>query len=174
MSKYVLKEFEIDPAKTTFLRISCRPSGVFSWILNMVGITPKSSLIVNRHCLDYRSSSLSGFTSVSAPLNQINTVQCGLKKNFWNLVFAGVCFFLGTLGVLVAGPVALLFLIVSIWLGISYFLKKNFYIGFRAGGDPLYFVQFYASLIEGIKVDQEKVEQASSLIRSAILQNKQQ
>lgn len=173
MSKNVLLEFEIDPSKSTFLKIASRPSGLLHWLLTMLHIAPKTTLIANRQCLDYRDASLFGFSSLSAPLNQVTAVTCGVKKSFWLFLSTIICFILGTLGAFALGPIAIVFLIIACILGFLYYTGKNFCIGFMNGGDTQYLIRFHSSIIEGVKIDQEKVEQACALMRSAILQHQQ-
>ncbi len=169
MSRNVLTEFKIDPQNPTFLRISCRPSGVVAWILSLLRLVSITTMIASRQCLDYRSSSLKGFTSLTVPLNKVTGVQCGIYKPIRLLITAGV-FFLSSFYMMFDSPaVGFILVLASIVLVVMYFLNKTFFIGFMNGGDTVYAIQFHPSVIENIPVDQKKVEEAASLIRSAVL-----
>ncbi len=169
MAKYVLTEFKMDAEAETFLSISCRPAGILNWFLSKLGIVATSSLKANSECLDYRDTGLKGFAAVTAPYPCVTSVVCGMKKPFWQLAFALVSLFLGTIGFLFLGPLAILFLILAPVFGLLYFINKNFYIGFMNGGDTTYYVQFHSSIIESVTVDSQKVEEACALVRKAVL-----
>ncbi len=169
MSKNVLTEFKIDPHNPTFLKISCRPAGVLAWILSLLKLVATTTMIASRQCLDYRSASLKGFTSLSVPLNKVTGVQFGIYKPIKLLIAAGVLFLSSLYMMFDSAVVGVIMLLVAIGLVVKYFLNKTFFIGFMNGGDTLYSIQFYSSVIENIAVDQKKVEEAASLIRSAIL-----
>ncbi len=169
MSKNVLTEFKLDPQNPTFLRISCRPSGLVAWILSLLKLVSTTKMVASRQCLDYRSSSLQGFTSLSVPLNKVTGVQCGIHKPIGLLITAGVLFIYSIYMMFDSAAMGAIILLVSIIFAIWYFLNKNFFIGFMNGGDKIYTIQFHASVIENIPVDQKKVEEAAALIRSAVL-----
>ncbi len=169
MAKYVLTEFRMNSEAETFLSIKSRPAGLLNWILSHLGIVATDSFTASRECLDFKSTSLKGFSSVSAPLPCVTSVVSGMKKPFWMLVATIICLFLGTFGAVALGPGAIFFLILAVVFGILYYINKNFYIGFMNGGDTLYYVQFHSSVIEGVTVDNAKVQEACALVREAIL-----
>ncbi len=171
MAKNVLTGFKIDANAETFVHITCRPSGLLNWLLNLIGIVGTSSLTANRECLDFKTTSLKGFESVTAPLPCVTTVTCGLRKPLNHLISAIVCFLLGTIGAAAISKYLMLFLLLAIVYGVLYYLGKSFFIGFMNGGDRVYGVEFHASVIEGIKVDNDKVNETCALIRQEIIKS---
>lgn len=179
-SVLVLRRFQIDEtgASGAHVFIEAREAGLISFILTLIGLDPNSSLKVTRGSISFRTSSVFGSSQVSTPLPNLGAFVGGYKKPFLALVFSTITlifgfFFLGMgygdFGLILALAVWF-FSLVSL---VYYFLNKVMFIGFETSGGGTYGFAFKASVIEGVGIDINRVEQTidyvNSLISSAAL-----
>ncbi len=175
MSKNVLTEFKLNEEEENFLSITCRPAGLLSWLLSKLGIVSTCSLKANSECLDFSGGALTGFDTTSVPLTKVSAIVYGLQKPIKMLVLA-ILSLIASGYILTnggSGWLSLVFVILAAYFGWKYYTGKNFYIGFMNGGDKLRAVFFHPSVIEGIKVDDEKVKEVCTVLRRTVLKSQQ-
>jgi hypothetical protein len=176
----VLRRFQIDEtgASGAHVLIEAREAGLISFILTLIGLDPNSSLKVTRGSISFRTSSVFGSSQVSTPLPNLGAFVGGYKKPFFALVFSAITLFFGFSFLGIVGGDFGLILTLTLWVSslvslIYYLLNKVMFIGFETSGGGTYGFAFRASVIEGVGIDINRVEQTidyvNSLISSAAL-----
>lgn len=189
---FVLKKFAVDESAETKIDIQGRKGGPIEWLLNVMKLGATSSLICTDEYVEFKQTSLKGFTSVRVPTSAVTAVICKLNKPISCFFFAAFFFILGIIGLFPSviipliqnqasnvNPAAIQDLsplvtslpafIISIIMFVSYFLGKTFFIGFENGGDKQYGIFFRPSVIEGVSVDSNKAEEAAKIINKQVL-----
>ena len=183
----VLKKLSINEADETPVDIQGREGGLFSFILNIIGLGATTSLSCTKDYVEFKAVSLKGFDSIRVPTTAVTGVTFGLKKPIglfiMSAIFAvlGVLSFFSSVVLRMASEIdiaqvpkggqmslAVVLLVLAVIMFVSYFLTKFFYIGFENGGDKQYMIAFKASVIEGVTVNTEKVEQAAMMINKLV------
>ena len=174
----VLRRFQIDEtgASGAHVLIEAREAGLINFILTLIGLDPNSSLKVTRGSISFRTSSVFGSSQVSTPLPNIGAFVGGYKKPFLALVLSAITlisgfFFFLLIGVFY-GDLGLIFTltmwVISLVSLIYYLLNKVMFIGFETSGGGTYGFAFKASVIEGVGVDINRVEQTIDFVNSLI------
>jgi len=175
----VVKEFKIDKEADNFLKIVGRQSGVISWLLSIVGISPITELQCNRREVIFRAASLrKGNVTVGIPNTAVTTVAAGYIKPFKALVVA-ICGFFFALFMLSKGTIdrnddvysiAFTGLIVGIVSIISYLIGKKTIFAIYAGGDkPVASLEIKNSVTEGIQITEGDIDAAAVLLRNTVI-----
>lgn len=176
----VLRRFQIDETGATgaHVLIEAREAGLISFILTLIGLDPNSSLKVTRGSISFRTSSVFGSSQVSTPLPNLGAFVGGYKKPFFALVLSAITLFFGFFFFgMFYGDFGLI-LTLTLWACslvslVYYLLNKVMFIGFETSGGGTYGFAFKASVIEGVGIDINRVEQTidyvNSLISSAAL-----
>ncbi len=82
----VLSKFEFDPhASQTVAELRGRPAGIIGFVLNLLGLSQQSFLVITREEVQFRFTSLSGVTYILCPLDTITSAYCGVSKPMWAL-----------------------------------------------------------------------------------------
>jgi len=162
----VLEEFTLDKSGSSkiILNVSCRNPGIMSWMANRMGLDPNSSVEVTKGSISFRSTSGSGFESVSSPLNSVAAFVGGFKKPIGYLYASSFFFCLciisifyqtfgsknlydGTLEfaliypgeMVIIASISAIFCLICL---ISYFVSKSMYIGFETSGGEKHILFF--------------------------------
>ena len=170
----VLKQFQIDHTGVSGanLYVKARNSGLFAFLLNLIGLDPTATVKVDTGSIEFRNSSLKGMTSVTTGLTSIAAFVGGYDKPIGWLV-TGFLAFLGLsvaafsgdepmMGLFVAGLIVFLIFVAI------YAFQKVMYIGFETSGGATYMIAFKRSVIEGVAIDIARIEEAITLVNSLI------
>jgi len=170
MSALVLKKFDVNPEAEAFVDIEGRQGGLLSFLLNLAGIDSTVTLRCTATKIEYKAASWKGFSNVTIPLQSVSAIVTGLKKPI-ELLIAAVAIFIASISAASQAGIAALGvgLVISVILVGLYILKKEMALGVMNGGDTVYGLSFKRSVIEGVTVDNEKVNQAVDLINAAVL-----
>lgn len=191
----VLKKLSVNETEETPVDIQGREGGLFSFILNVIGLGATTSLACTKEYVEFRATSLKGFDSIRVPTSAVTGVTFGLKKPVGLFIMSAIFAVLGVVSffssvvlnaILDQGttegvqsslanaqiPLAIGLVVIAVIMFVSYFLTKFFYIGFENGGDKQYIIAFKASVIEGVAVNTEKVEQAAMMINKLVQEAK--
>ena len=170
----VLKQFQIDHTGVSGanLYVKARNSGLFAFILNLIGLDPTATVKVDTGSIEFRNSSLKGMTSVTTGLTSIAAFIGGYDKPIGWLI-TGFLAFLGLSITAFSGEEPMIGLFVT---GIIVFLicvaiytfQKVMYIGFETSGGATYMIAFKRSVIEGVAIDIARIEEAITLVNSLI------
>lgn len=177
----VLTRFHIneDPSAGPALEIAGRVSGIISWILTLLQLSPEVEFVVTDAEVIRRSASLSGIQHVYVPLGKVTASVCGYQRSILAFGFA-VLFSLGFVLNLLSGFVesnrsevgsdmglAFGFLVLAGIAALVYFLSKRIAISLESMHS--HGVVFKQSVIGNVSVDLPQALRAVSLINSRIL-----
>ncbi len=167
-----LTSFSVDPVGTPFLHITCRPCGLFSWLLAKLKLVNNSTLSISRECLDFQSTSYKSFGSLTVPMEDVTSVSYGAKKPYAYTVASVFCIVLA-LGLASVAPIAVPFLLLlAAYTGLCCYTRQYFYILLERGNDDMFCICLHPSLIERVSVELNEVAAACALIRKAMLLSK--
>ena len=155
-----------------------RREGLISFLLTLVGISPTTTLVVNKKELTCTTSGILGTGIRSISMDRIAQVVSGSKvafefilcsiitgvtglgflfQAFWNAEFLAI------VGVIIT---TIVFIAISLLL---FYLNKRFYVGvFGQGGWPILLV-FKPNVIEGVELNLEKAIELSQVIQSLVV-----
>jgi len=174
----VIKQWHYSTAPDAFGRhveILGRQSGVFSWLLALLGVVPTVRIVVTGKEYIMEKTSLLGRKYIYIPLAKISSTYHGYTLPLEPLVFfvavAPWMFKYGrdwkispifSIGIVfVAGVVA----IIWVWL------KKKMTLGVFEMGGRAHGIEFNRSLIEGVSMDKDAAE-ATGIIISGLIRSK--
>lgn len=171
----VLRKFDIKktPKSETddIINISGRASGLWSWLLTVVGIEAETTIKVTGREITFKSTSLFGQQHAIVALTSISSVHCGYLKPISFLIVAGVCALLGLSAWISGGGfssfIAGLF-VGTIFAVLYWLLKKVEILVHTRGSLPLGLV-FKRSVIENVPVDIERAKIAIGIINNLII-----
>jgi hypothetical protein len=178
--KLVLKRFTLGQTtpEGAFLAFQGRAPGLISFLLNLAGLDPTTTMLCFLDRLELSQSGLFGRTSVVIPLKKVTAVQGGYSKPLYALVaalFAGLYGLSMMMVAVVSGgdtpPLVfgmLAFLVAAIFLAV-YVLSRKMTLHVQNGGDRTYGVTFGQGVIEGVAVDAARVQQAVEMLQRAVL-----
>ena len=171
----VLKKFQIDHSGMTgmYVHIETRQPGFNAFLLNLMGLDPTESVTITRGAISMRTSSIKGMNQVTSALTSVGAFLGGYRKPVEYLFAAIFIFFLGLIIDVVTELewsfiptiIATIFALVQI---LFYVFNKVMYIGFETAGGETYTIFFKKSLIEGVPVDINRVEEAIQLVNDLI------
>jgi hypothetical protein len=170
----VLKEFTLKENEDEFLKIVGRGSGLWSWILSLMGIEPVTSLSCNKESIKFEEAAIKyGKRTLNIPLIAVTGVSTGISKPF-GLLLIGIIFILG--GIIASfnrmGIAAFIIgVIAGVILLFLYSLKKAMTFAVYNGGDrPIATIRMKKSIIEGQSVDEFKYASAAKALNNAVLE----
>lgn len=144
-----------------YVNISGRASGLVSWLLNRLGISPTVSLIVRDDRIIFQKGSLrEGSVNFITPLANACSTLYAFKKPLVEAVWLGVV--LGALTFFSFG-------IIGIAIAILYYmLNKTLTVGFTDVGGRLHEVPFKRSVIEGQVIDEAEAARVCEIIQRLV------
>ena len=179
---WVLKKFQIDYTGESgaYLYIEARQPGLMAFILNLMGLDPNASTKVTRGAISMRQSSMRGMDQVSTALASVGAFIGGYSKPIGYLVAAAI-FVIAGIGMTVtsysladgygeSGSSAMLWvgLFMALVMVVLYAIKKQLYIGFETSGGAEHYIVFKRSVIEGVSIDIDRIEEALMLVNGLI------
>ena len=183
MSALVLKKFNVDPnaEATEHIEIQGRQAGITAFILSLMGIDPTTTLLCNTQRIEVTEASFFGKTSITIPLTAVTGIQGGYTKSKFLLFATIISLFLALSSLFTpsdpysessgSGLMGFgLFLVFAIVFFIFYALKKQMSVGVQNGGDSISGLAFSRSVIEGVDVDINKVNETVDLMTKVVLQ----
>lgn len=146
-----------------FVHIHGRESGLISFFLALLGISPTTTLVVDAKSIRLEQGSLSGFDRSVTPISQVTTVSFGYVKPWKQAIvitaiLGMLLVFMPIFGQLIAALVGFAY----------YYLKKELFIKYFAPGIKET-VEFKRSLIEGQNIDERAGERIVSIIEMLVL-----
>lgn len=167
----VIKSWSIQSQPTEgqpHVRVVARESGVWSFILSLVGIDATTTMEVSSTRIEFEHGSLSGFTRRMTPFDHVSSTFYGRHKP-WKTALGIIvgCFVIGTLLQSVMGLLAfmLLGLVVA---GIYYFLNRELTFGFIEDSGFAGVITFKRSVIEGQEINEEQLRKMITVIEHQI------
>jgi hypothetical protein len=141
---------------------------LISFFFTLVGLDPNSSLKVTRGSISFRNSSVFGSSQISAPLPNISAFLGGYKKPFFALVFAVLFGISGLVSLIESIEIFIVMIVLSGICLLYYYLAKTMFIGFETNGGGTHGFAFRASIIEGVGVNIQRVEDTIAYVNSLI------
>ena len=173
MGALVLKKFDVNHEATDHdncLHVIGRQEGILAFFLSLMKIDPTTEIKCNDHRVEVTQASFFGRQTVNIPIVAMTAVIGGYQKPkalFFTII---AVLFIGVSSAFEAGFYAFLgAAVVALIMGIFYFLKKEMSLYVQNGGDVLWGLAFKRSVIEGVTVDIEKVNESVSLINKKVL-----
>lgn len=172
----VLRKFSVNesPQDGVLVEIVGRASGLMAWLLTVLGFDAETCLTVTGDDFSFKSSSLSGQITQTAPLPNISSTHCGYSKPISYLI-VGSIFIIGGLISSMGGYGNSGALIVGLIIGgaflLFYWLSKKMTMSFETSGGMIMGLSFKRSVIEHMAVDIEKARQAIDLINKSVIQS---
>jgi hypothetical protein len=177
----VLTKFHIneDPSAGPALEIAGRVSGVISWILTLLRLSPEVEFVVTDTEVIKRTASLSGIEHIYVPLAKVTASVCGYQRSILAFGFA-LLFTLGFVLNLLSGFVgsnrneassdmglAFGYLVLAAIAALVYFLSKR--IAIVVESMHSHGVVFKQSVIGNVPVDLAQALEAISVVNARIL-----
>jgi hypothetical protein len=152
-STLVLKKFVLSPSfeEGNIVEIVGRKSGLFSWVLTIIGIYPESRLIVSRKELLFSYESLFGKSTILTTLKGgIAHVRCDYSKPLLTFIFAIFILIASIAGSIAASTAGIFIigLVVSVILFLIYHFNKSIAILVETRGGTTYGLKFKPDLNE--------------------------
>jgi hypothetical protein len=179
----VLRKFEINKSPKSIadeiISIIGRASGLFGWLLTVIGIDAQTYLTVTGREFEIKGTSLFGQHHDVVPLTSISSTHCGFLKPIGYLILAGVALLYGLFSGLFAEEKHLLKFILCLILGIvflvMYVMQKKIEIKVQTRGGLSLGLVFKRSVIENVAVDIEQARLAIGILNGLVLniQNKE-
>ena len=173
-SPWVLKKFQIDHSGMTgtHLNVEARQPGFGAFLLNLMGLDPNASVKVTNGAISMRQASIYGMDQVTAALTSVGAFLGGYKKPV-EYLFLAAFFFCGGLigGIAVIDAFGFIFTfgcVCSLCCFVLYVFNKQMYIGFETSGGEKHTLVFKQAVIEGVRVDIARVEQAILMVNDLI------
>ena len=180
-TRMVLKHFHVsdDPAAEIGVQILGRASGIVSWLLTLLKLSPDVELTITRTEASMRSASLSGVVQIYIPLQKVTATVCGYERSILALgaaILSALWFVVALLSALfennreevssdMAAVVAALVLAAAALLW--YFLSKRIAIVLET--THKHGVVFKRSVIENVSVDLPEALRAIEIINARVL-----
>lgn len=183
-SSLVLRKFLIDetPQAALVLDIAGRRSGLFAWLLTVVGFDAETSLKASSEEVEFRTASIFGKVHRVVPLSSVSSTQCGYTRPVGYIIVAGIILILaifmkiGSLfdpysGLPSSTQDPILFVAVVIGVGclLAYIFLKRLTVSLETSGGTTLSISFRRSLIENVAVDIEKATKAIELLNRRIV-----
>jgi len=162
-----------------YVLIQGRTQGLISFIMSIFKIEPTVELRVTKTHLHFGVSTFQGHDNNCSPLRSICSILSGYEKPFLKAAGLAIsCIFFGLMigaaasegrspwGILVG--LCLGGLIGIAWGCVTYFLNKNFTIGFVLESGQTLWIRFKRSVIEGQNIELSDAEYVVKLVESLI------
>ena len=171
MPALVLKKFEVhqDPPDKEYVVVHGRQPGLVDYLLSLIGIDPTTVFRCSSERIEVSEGSFFGQTKMTIPLAAVTGIQAGYTKSK-PLLFSSIFFAISGLGSLFDSFYAGLFMIlIAAVLTIFYVLGRQMSLYVLNGGDKVWGLDFRRSVIEGVNVDLDKVNETVELINGLVL-----
>jgi len=159
------------------IEIEGRKAGLVGFLLTLMGIDAKATLLVTARDVRFRKGSLYGEITSMMPLTAVASAHAGYAKPIGYLIAAGVilmaCVSSGIGAATSHGgggaAIALVGVVVAAILVVCYFLSKKMAVFVESAGGATFGLVFKPSVIEGVTVDVEKVKAVVDIIRELVI-----
>jgi hypothetical protein len=174
----VLKEFRVNESAEEAIYIKGRESGILAFLFSFAGIDPVTTLKCNKDRVCVEEAAIrKGKYTLDIPITAITGVETAARKPFYLLVLTAIFLVLGLLLWLMTESAV--FVVVGLILaGIClalYALKKQISFAVYNGGNHAQArLDFGRNVIEGVKVDFAKYEEARALLNKLVLAKQKQ
>ena len=161
MADYVIKSWKAQdrPIEGTdsFVKIEGRASGLLSWLLNLLKISPTVTLHVSEDKITFEEGSLEGSVIYHTPLENTCSTFYGYTKPWKQALVVGV---------LVGVITFWLMFIPGIIAGLLYYyLKKTLTLGYTDKGGFKHAISFERSVIEGQNIDEVEAGRVCTIMQ---------
>lgn len=172
----VLRRFRVSesPSDGVHIDVVGRVSGILAWVFTTIGVQAETSLTVTATEVAFRRSSLFGQVHHVVVLPHVSSTHCGYSKPIGLLIVGGLIAVWSVLAAFTGGGNTN-----STWAGLilggvlllAYWLLKKMTISVQtSGGTPLG-LNFKRSVIEGVRVDIQRVRQAIELVNKKVMES---
>lgn len=153
-SALATKEFwySTTPEDGKYVRIVGRKSGLVDFFLSLLGIDSTTVFEVYRDHIRFKTSNLSGSTTMMIPMTSVSNTASGYFKPFIYFVIGIPLLPMFGLGLI---PI------------IYYFLHKSLMVSVTSHSADLAAIAFKRSVIEGVKVEQGDADKVVKIITSS-------
>lgn len=167
MATYVIKSWQAQnqpiEGSENYVKIEGRASGLLSWLLGLVGISPTVSLRVTADKVVYEKGSLFGSLKYLTPHSKLTSTLYGYTKP-WKESIAIAIF----VAVIIGFKYTFAGLLTGIVVGFFYyFLNKTMTIGYLAGTKDLSF-NFKTSAIERQSIGEVEAAKVCAIIQNLV------
>lgn len=170
----VIKSWAVNsspPSGEPHVRIVGRESGLFSFVLSLLGIDATTTFVANGRHIEHESGSLSGFQRRITPMEHISTTYYGHFKPWKSAVAIAVLGFL--LGGGAGGVIGSVIVLIGLGLaGVYYVLHRELTLGYVADCGLVrelpFELKFKRSVIEGQEINENSLRDIITLIEHLI------
>ena len=174
--RLVLKHFKLRarPRRDEAPLFECigRRAGLVGYLLTLFGLNPVTTLTVTHAEVRRRSVSLFGESVEAIPLGHIASISAGTSRPIVHLFLAAFGLIAGVVGLAVSGGQVMPLVVglaVAAGFVLFYFLAgKKFVLGFQSDGGAWVAVGFRPGVLDGVRVDLERVLAAVDVIRELL------
>jgi len=155
-SALATKEFwySTTPENGKYVRIVGRKSGLVDFFLSLIGIDSTTIFEVYRDHIRFKTSNLSGSTTMMIPMSSVSNTASGYFKPFIYFVIG-----IPLLPVFGLGLIPIIY----------YFLHKSLMLSVTSHSADLAAIAFKRSVIEGVKVEQGDADKVVEIINKLVL-----
>lgn len=163
------KANEVPDVNGNYVEVIGRESGIFSWVMSLIGLDPTDSLIVTSTRIEYSSTSISGKKAQIVPISKVDGTIYGYSKPVKSAVFILFVFsvFAFALAEVSGGAMVVVFIGGILLATLKYMFGKVITLGFSAGGKP-WAIEFKRSAIENKNINEKQAEMVCELIQDCI------
>jgi hypothetical protein len=175
----VLKEFELDENKETFLSIKGRKKGFLAFILSLIGLDPIVELECSNREFLYKSAGLVGQVNLNIPVSAVTAIKTGFHKPLGYLVVAALAIIFGIASMSDSYTnnstvLALIGFVVAVVCVIVYKKSKTMVLSIYNGGlgssilGNSIHIAIKKCVIEDVEIDFDTFEKAAALLNNAV------
>ena len=170
-SALVLREKDINLEGPLYVRLVGRKSGLFAWLLTIIGVDITTTFEVYHDRIEYSYGSLSGRMLEMIPLSKVSNLMCGRFKPVMLFLLAFLSLWVG-LGALCNGSAGLFFLllILAVLFFFFYFLRKTIFLSVVPNSGSASAVLFKRSIIENQTLSDEEAKNIIDIINALVEQ----
>lgn len=164
MADYVIKSWKLQETPVgvgeSNVKIEGRASGLLSWLLSLINVSPTISLTVTDDKITFEKGSLEGSMVYHTPLEKTCSTFYGYTKPWKEALAVGI----------VCGLLTLFLLAIpGIIIGILYYyLKKTLTVGYTDIGGHSHAISFQRSVIEGQNIDEAAAAKVCAMIQQLV------
>jgi hypothetical protein len=164
MADYVIRSWKAQDqpieGADSFIKIEGRASGLLSWLLSLLKISPTVTLHVSADKITFEEGSLEGSVIYHTPLENTCSTFYGYTKPWKQALIVGVLVGLITFWLLcIPGIIAGL---------LYYYLKKTLTLGYTDKGGFKHAISFGRSVIEGQNIDESEAGRVCTIMQRLI------
>jgi hypothetical protein len=150
-----------------YVRIQGRESGLFSFLLALVGIDPTTTLRIDAESVRRDQGSLSGSDRSVTPLKRVATASYGYSKP-WKPAAVMIVFGMLAMSIPLIGW--LIGLLLLLWAPLYYVLNRQLFVRIGDTGGNWTGIEFKRSVIEGKNIDEAAGERIVRIIEMLLLE----